>query len=84
MISYHTEEIMVDERFTIHNGELAACASDLGIAPGITCSTISLKSPKTGDVVIFTVAGCGYGGQIVNYAGKTKTGKIVKLEIIDD
>jgi len=84
MFSYHSKTIMVDDRFTISNGELAACASDLELPPGSFFSTISLKSPKTGDVVVFNAAGTGYNGQVFNYAGTTKTGKVVKLEIFND
>ena len=84
MCSYHSKTIMIDDRFTISNGELAACASDLELPPGSFFSTISLKSPKTGDVVVFNAAGTGYNGRVFHYAATTTTGKFVKLDGFHD
>ena len=81
---YHSWTITVDNRFTITNGQLAVDASELGLPPGGFFSTISLKSPKTGDVVVFNATGTDHSGQVFNYVGTTKAGKAVMLHVFND
>jgi hypothetical protein len=69
MISRHLDTVTIDSRFTITNkGKLpviAVDASDLGLRAGTRPpSTISLKSPKTGNVVLFTAVGADKEGTV--------------------
>ncbi len=87
MISNSLGTVTIDGRFTItHKGKLPIItvdASDLGLRAGFRPpATISLKSPKTGNVVLFTETGVDVEGTYF-YDGM-HAGRWMSLRVYND